>query len=109
MRYWSSDVCSSDLSDIDALLPATAEPVSALILEQLRSAVATPGVAFVAPSAHPETVDARLRGQDLCDRELALTLTDGATRKDLNSVLYVKILSVRVYLCGLPNITKKKS
>ncbi len=79
------------ISDIDALLPATAEPVSALILEQLRSAVATPGVAFVATSAHPETVDARLRGQDLCDRELALTLPDGATRKALLELLLRRV------------------
>jgi transitional endoplasmic reticulum ATPase len=79
------------ISDIDALLPATAEPVSALILEQLRSAVATPGVAFIATSAHPETVDARLRGQDLCDRELALTLPDGATRKALLELLLRRV------------------
>lgn len=79
------------ISDIDALLPATAEPVSALILEQLRNAVATPGVAFVATSAHPETVDARLRGQDLCDRELALTLPDGATRKALLELLLRRV------------------
>jgi transitional endoplasmic reticulum ATPase len=79
------------ISDIDALLPATPEPVSALILEQLRSAVATPGVAFVATSAHPEAVDARVRGQDLCDRELSLSLPDGATRKALLELLLRRV------------------
>ncbi|OYD68619.1 AAA family ATPase [Rhodococcus sp. OK302] len=79
------------ISDIDALLPSTPEPVSALILEQLRSAVSTPGVAFVATSAHPESVDARLRGQDLCDRELSLTLPDGATRRALLELLLRRV------------------
>ncbi|MDI9916194.1 AAA family ATPase [Rhodococcus sp. IEGM 1379] len=79
------------ISDIDALLPSTPEPVSALILEQLRGAVATPGVAFVATSAHPESVDARLRGQDLCDRELSLTLPDGATRRALLELLLRRV------------------
>ncbi|MGC0365583.1 transitional endoplasmic reticulum ATPase [Rhodococcus sp. 27YEA15] len=79
------------ITDIDALLPATAEPVSALILEQLRLAVGTPGVAFVATSAHPEAVDARLRSPDLCDRELTLTLPDGATRKALLELLLRRI------------------
>ena len=39
------------ITDIDALLPSTADPVSTLILAELRSAVATQGVAFVATSA----------------------------------------------------------
>lgn len=79
------------ITDIDALLPATTEPVSALIVEELRKAVDTPGVAFVATSAHPESLDTRLRGQDLCDRELALTLPDGATRRALLDLLLRKV------------------
>ncbi|NDV05698.1 AAA family ATPase [Rhodococcus sp. IEGM 248] len=79
------------ITDIDALLPATPEPVSALIVEQLRRAVDTVGVAFVATSAHPESVDARLRGQDLCDRELTLTLPDGSTRRALLELLLRKV------------------
>lgn len=79
------------ISDIDALLPAATEPVSSLILEQLRTAVSTPAVAFVATSAHPEAVDSRLRGQDLCDRELALTLPDASTRKSLLELLVRKV------------------
>lgn len=75
------------ITDIDALLPATAEPVGTLILAELRTAVATGGVAFVATSARPDNIDARLREPDLCDRELGLSLPDGATRKALLEVL----------------------
>ncbi|BBZ26502.1 putative conserved ATPase [Mycolicibacterium madagascariense] len=75
------------VTDVDALLPATAEPVATLILAELRTAVATPGVAFVATSAVPDAVDARLRAPDLCDRELGLSLPDAATRKALLEAL----------------------
>ncbi len=75
------------ITDIDALLPATAEPVATLILTELRRAVATKGVAFVATSAVPDAIDSRLRAPDLCDRELGLSLPDGATRKALLEVL----------------------
>lgn len=68
------------VTDIDALLPATAEPVATLILTELRKAVATAGVALIVTSAVPENLDARLRGPDLCDRELVLSLPDAATR-----------------------------
>ena len=75
------------ITDIDALLPVVAEPVTTLILAELRTAVATEGVAFVATSAVPESIDARLRAPDLCDRELGLSLPDGAIRKQLLEVL----------------------
>lgn len=75
------------ISDVDALLPATPEPVATLILTELRTAVGTPGVAFVASSAVPDGLDSRLRVPDLCDRELGLTLPDGKTRKELLEVL----------------------
>jgi transitional endoplasmic reticulum ATPase len=75
------------ITDIDALLPATAEPVATLILTELRNAVSTKGAAFIATSALPDNVDARLRAPDLCDRELGLSLPDGATRKALLEVL----------------------
>nr|WP_206037997.1 AAA family ATPase [Rhodococcus sp. HNM0569] len=71
------------VSDVDALLPETPEPVASLILDELRRAVASPGVAFVATAAHPESVDARLRDPHLCDRELAIPLPDGNTRRAL--------------------------
>ena len=75
------------ITDIDALLPSTAEPVATLILTELRTAVATRGVAFVATSAVPDNVDPRLRAPDLCDRELGLSLPDAAIRKQLLEVL----------------------
>lgn len=75
------------VTDIDALLPIPADPVATLILTELRSAVATRGVAFVATSALPDSVDPRLRAPDLCDRELGLSLPDGAVREQLLEVL----------------------
>ncbi|MEU7765867.1 AAA family ATPase [Nocardia sp. NPDC049190] len=83
-----ADICSGQggillITDIDALLPATAEPVATLILDQLRAAVAEPCVAFLATTAHPAQVDARLRAPDLCDRELTLPLPTVAVRKAL--------------------------
>jgi transitional endoplasmic reticulum ATPase len=75
------------ITDVDALLPSTAEPVATLILTEVRAAVATSGVAFIATSAVPDAVDTRLRAPDLCDRELGLSLPDGATRKALLEVL----------------------
>jgi transitional endoplasmic reticulum ATPase len=75
------------ITDVDALLPTVAEPVATLILTELRKAVATRGVAFIATSAVPDGVDPRLRAPDLCDRELGLTLPDAATRRALLDVL----------------------
>ncbi len=75
------------ITDIDALLPTTADPVATLILAELRNAVATRGVAFIATSALPDGIDPRLRAPDLCDRELGLSLPDGAVRKQLLEVL----------------------
>lgn len=75
------------ITDVDALLPSDAEPVATLILTELRNAVGTRGVAFVATSQQPDNVDARLRAPDLCDRELGLSLPDGAIRKELLEVL----------------------
>jgi transitional endoplasmic reticulum ATPase len=75
------------ITDVDALLPSTADPVATLILAELRSAVATRGVAFIATSAVPDGIDPRLRAPELCDRELGLSLPDGAIRKQLLEVL----------------------
>jgi transitional endoplasmic reticulum ATPase len=75
------------ITDVDALLPSPAEPVATLILTELRTAVGTPGVAFIATSQKPDALDPRLRSPDLCDRELGLSLPDGATRKALLQVL----------------------
>lgn len=79
------------ITDVDALLPDSKdrppEPVATLILAELRDAVASAGVAFVATSAVPDGLDTRLRGPDLCDRELGLSLPDATTREALLEVL----------------------
>jgi transitional endoplasmic reticulum ATPase len=80
-------VCDSGgvllLADIDALLPANAEPVATLILSELRKAVAAERVAVIVTSSVPANLDPRLRAPDLCDRELVLSLPDGPTRTAL--------------------------
>jgi transitional endoplasmic reticulum ATPase len=75
------------VTDIDALLPEPPEPVATMILGELKKAVASPKVALVATSQAPDSVDPRLRAPDLCDRQLGLSLPDGATRKALLEVL----------------------
>lgn len=75
------------VTDIDALLPEPPEPVATMILAELKKAVAAPGVALIVTSQAPDVVDPRLRAPDLCDRELGLSLPDGATRKALLEVL----------------------
>ena len=75
------------ITDIDALLPATSEPVAASLLAELRTAVATDGVALIVTSARPDQLDPRLRAPELCDRELGLPLPDAATRKALLETL----------------------
>ncbi|MFQ6393649.1 AAA family ATPase [Nocardia sp. KC 131] len=79
------------ITDIDALLPAQAEPVATLILDQLRAAVAEPCVAFLATTAHPADIDARLRAPDLCDRDLALALPTAVVRRALLEQLLRKV------------------
>ena len=90
------------ITDVDALLPAgqggPAESVSTLILAELRNAVATRGVAFIATSAVPDGLHPRLRAPDLCDRELGLSLPDGAVRKQLLEVLLRGVPSEEVNL-----------
>ncbi|EOM77959.1 AAA family ATPase [Rhodococcus rhodnii] len=71
------------VTDVDALLPQAPEPVSTIVLDLLREAVDTRGVALVATTAHPGAVDSRLRAPELCDREITLALPDAATRRAL--------------------------
>lgn len=75
------------IADIDALLPDDPEPVAALILGQLRSAVGTAGVAFIATTALPDQLDSRVRAPELCDRQLGVSLPDAATRATLLEAL----------------------
>ena len=75
------------ISDVDALLPADPEPVGTLVLDQLRTLVATAGAALVVTTARPDSVDTRLREPDLCDRELTVTLPDASVRAALLELL----------------------
>lgn len=80
--------CVLLISDIDTLLPASQPPpVATVLLDRLRSALARPRFAVVATTAHPESVDPRLRGVDLLDRELRLGMPDARTRTELLRVL----------------------
>lgn len=71
------------VTDVDALLPADADPVSSLILADLRAAVADGVIALIATTSDASGVDSRLREPDLCDRELAIGLPDAAQRARL--------------------------
>ncbi|MGL6233746.1 MAG: AAA family ATPase [Segniliparus sp.] len=75
------------VTDVDALLPATPEPVATAVLDELGRVVESPGCALVATTAHPEGADRRLRDPGLCDRVLALPSPNGQVREDLLRVL----------------------
>lgn len=75
------------ISDVEALLPAEADPVSALILDALRTAVTADRVALICTSSAPENLDQRLRDPDLCDRELSIGLPDNKIRRGLLGAL----------------------
>ncbi|MCP2164829.1 AAA family ATPase [Goodfellowiella coeruleoviolacea] len=80
--------CVLLVTDVDALLPAsTPPPVATVVLDTLRAAMRTPSVALVVTSAHPESVDPRLRDPELIDRELTLPLPGETTRTELLRVL----------------------
>ncbi|WP_336793759.1 AAA family ATPase [Gordonia malaquae] len=71
------------ITDVDALLPVDADPVSTLILDDLRSAIGSGTVALVATSADATKADPRLREPDLCDRSLTIGLPDAPLRAKL--------------------------
>ncbi|MEU3274642.1 AAA family ATPase [Saccharomonospora sp. NPDC006951] len=76
------------ITDIDALLPSSSPPpVATVLLDQLGEALGNEDFALVATTAHPESVDPRLRTVDLLDRELMLGLPDAKTRTELLRVL----------------------
>ena len=75
------------ISDVEALLPAEADPVSALILDALRTAITADRVALICTSSAPENLDQRLRDPDLCDRELSIGLPDNKIRRGLLGAL----------------------
>lgn len=55
-------------------------------------------MALVATSQQPDALDTRLRAPDLCDREVGLSLPDGATRKALLEVLLRDVPAVDLNL-----------
>jgi transitional endoplasmic reticulum ATPase len=72
------------VTDVDALLPAEAPPpLATMVLGLLREAVSSPGLAVLATTSAPESVDPRLRAPDLVDREVGLALPDLRTRTEL--------------------------
>ncbi len=78
------------ITDVEALLPATnPSPLATVVLDAL--APALDRVALVVTTAHPESVDPRLRAPELIDRELLLGLPDARTRTELLRVLLAAV------------------
>ncbi|MGH3814640.1 MAG: AAA family ATPase, partial [Pseudonocardiaceae bacterium] len=75
------------VTDVETLLPATdPPPLSTVVLDALAPALDS-GIVLVVTTAHPESVDPRLRAPDLIDRELSLPLPDARGRAELLRVL----------------------
>ena len=78
------------VTDVEALLPATTPPpLATVVLDML--APALDGAVLVVTTAHPESMDPRLRAPDLIDRELSLGLPDARGRTELLRVLLREI------------------
>lgn len=78
------------ITDVEALLPATnPPPLATVVLDAL--APALDRVALVITTAHPESVDPRLRAPELIDRELTLGLPEARTRTELLRVLLAAV------------------
>ncbi|HEX2301920.1 MAG TPA: AAA family ATPase, partial [Pseudonocardiaceae bacterium] len=76
------------VTDVEALLPATSPPpLATVVLDALQTALDSDQLALVVTTAHPESVDPRLRAPELVDRELSLPLPDARTRSELLRVL----------------------
>jgi transitional endoplasmic reticulum ATPase len=74
------------ITDVEALLPATdPPPLATVVLDALVPALDR--VALAVTTAHPESVDPRLRAPDLVDRELSIPLPGARTRTGLLRVL----------------------
>ncbi|MGH3871973.1 MAG: AAA family ATPase [Pseudonocardiaceae bacterium] len=87
------------ITDVEALLPATDPPPLATVV---LDALAVDTVVLVVTTAHPESVDPRLRARDLVDRELTLALPDARGRTELLRVLLREVpLAVGVDLAAV--------
>ncbi len=76
------------VTDVEALLPATAPPpLATVVLDALAPALDEPNLALIVTTAHPESVDPRLRDPQLVDREVSIPAPDGRARAALLQVL----------------------
>jgi transitional endoplasmic reticulum ATPase len=76
------------ITDIDVLLPSSQPPpLATVVLDELRKALGRSDFALVATTARAESVDPRLRGADLLDRELSLPLPEAKIRTELLQIL----------------------
>jgi transitional endoplasmic reticulum ATPase len=90
------------ITDIDALLPATQPPpVATVVLQELRKALGRGSLALVATTARSESIDPRLRGAELLDRELSIALPDGKVRTELLHILLRDVPLEPGVDCGL--------
>ncbi|MGH3889325.1 MAG: AAA family ATPase [Pseudonocardiaceae bacterium] len=79
------------ITDVETLLPATdPPPLTTVVLDALAPALDS-GVVLAVTTAHPESIDPRLRAPDLIDRELSLPLPDARGRTELLRVLLREI------------------
>ncbi|MGH3435766.1 MAG: AAA family ATPase [Sciscionella sp.] len=84
--------CVLLITDVDVLLPASQPPpVATVVLDALRTAIATPGIAVVATTAHASATDPRLRDPSLVDRELTLALPEEVDRAELLRLLLKEV------------------
>jgi transitional endoplasmic reticulum ATPase len=76
------------VTDVDVLLPGSnPPPIATVVLDSLHAAVNTPRLAIVATTAHPESLDPRLRSVELLDREVALGQPNAQTRTEQLRIL----------------------
>lgn len=76
------------ITDIEQLVPVSEPPpLATIVLDTLRAAIATPGLAILVTSSQPQAIDPRLREPGLVDRELTLGSPNAATRAELLHVL----------------------
>ncbi|ALG83569.1 AAA family ATPase [Gordonia phthalatica] len=71
------------VTDVDKLLPVDGDPVSTLILDDLRAAIGNGSLALIATTSDAGQLDPRVREPDLCDRELTVGLPDAPQRAKL--------------------------
>ncbi|MTE14925.1 AAA family ATPase [Nocardia aurantiaca] len=93
------------ITDLDALLPAEAEPVATMILDQIRRAVALPAVAVLATTSNPVGIDARLRSPELFDRQVSLPLPTAGVRAALLEQLLRRVPTDGLTLDGIASRT----